>query len=81
MSMRPLIYPLSDLEPIRQAVGSRDELLIDRMVDGYTKLYEVGPESSQAEEFRDRARFFVRGSIARRKGTGRVGWVHPPARS
>jgi hypothetical protein len=82
MSMRPLIYPLSDLEPIRQAVGSRDEVLIDRMVDEYTKHYEVGPESSEAREFRDRARSFVEGRLRHAEEPGE--WdncIHLAARS
>jgi hypothetical protein len=82
MSMRPLIYPLSDLGPIRQAVGSRDEVLVDRMVDEYTKHYEVGPDSSEAKEFRDRARSFVEGRLRGAKEPGE--WdecIHLAARS
>ncbi|HWE35078.1 MAG TPA: hypothetical protein VG406_00790 [Isosphaeraceae bacterium] len=68
--MRPLIYPVSDLEPIRQAVGSRDEVLIHRMVAEYAKHYEVGPESSEAEAFRERARSFVEGRLRDAKEPG-----------
>ena len=63
MSMRPLIYPLSDLEPIRRAVGSRDEALLDGMVDECAKHHGAGPGSSKIEEFRDLARSFVEGKL------------------
>ena len=70
MSMRPLIYPLSSLEPVRAAIGSRDESLVDRMVDAFARHYEVEPESPEARRFRDQARSFVEGKLRDGKEPG-----------
>jgi hypothetical protein len=72
MSMRPAIYPLSAVEPLRQAFGSQDQALINRMVDQYSKYYKLGPASSEVEGFRDRARSFIGGELS--DGDEGVGW-------
>jgi hypothetical protein len=38
MSSRPGIYPIKEIEPIRQALGSGDETLIDRIRETYLRL-------------------------------------------
>jgi hypothetical protein len=61
MSMRPGIYPLSAIEPLRQAFGCHDQALINQMVDQYRTQHKLGPTSSKVGGFRDRARSFVEG--------------------
>lgn len=35
MSMRPLLYPVTSIDPIREVVGSKDAALVERAVDAY----------------------------------------------
>jgi|GEM_PF-5876500 len=50
MSVRPTIYPLIDIEPIRQAIGSGDSSLIERVREAYIRVEE---ERSREDELLD----------------------------
>jgi hypothetical protein len=40
MSVRPNLYAITDIEPIRQALGSRDVSLVDRIKEAYIRVEE-----------------------------------------
>lgn len=73
MSMRPLIYPIKSLDPIRRAMGSRDETFLERMVASYKALRGDTPDA--VEEFRKRAESFLGGEL--RDGQERGWWEYP----
>ena len=57
MSTRPLIYPLSSIEPLRTLVGSNDASLIDAIVDAFMASHREDyggppPDADSIEEIR-----------------------------
>jgi hypothetical protein len=40
MSVRPAIYPINAVEPIRQALGCRDPSLVSRIREAYVRFEE-----------------------------------------
>jgi hypothetical protein len=63
MSTRPLIYPVRTLVPLRQAVGSNDATLIDRMVEGYAALIKRRRPDME-EAIREMGRALVGGQLS-----------------
>ena len=61
MSMRPMIYPVSSLEPIRKAIGSKDSSLVDRIADAYAKLYDREPDPESLDRVRKAGQSLVDG--------------------
>jgi hypothetical protein len=67
-----MIYPIKSLEPIREAMGSRDETLLERIVASYKALRGDTPDA--IEEFRQRAESFLAGEL--RDGKERGEWEY-----
>jgi hypothetical protein len=68
VSMRPMIYPVSAVEPLRRAYGSHDEALINRIVDEESRHEKLEQASSEVDKFRDLARRFVEGRLDDEQG-------------
>src|SRR5271155_3984724 len=68
VSMRPVIYPVSAVEPLRRAFGSHDEALMNRIVDEDSRHEKLDPASSEVDKFRDLARRFVEGRLDDEQG-------------
>ena len=71
--MRPRIYPITALDPIRQAMGSRDDTLLERIVASYKAQRGDSPDA--VEDFRKRAECFVNGELCAGQECG--GWEYP----
>lgn len=71
--MRPLIYPVASLDPIRSALGSRDTAFLERLVAAYQQKRNAGPDAIHA--FRERAESFLNGEL--RDGKERGDWEYP----
>jgi hypothetical protein len=50
MSVRPTIYPITAIEPIRDALGSRDESLVTRIRETYIRLEEEHYREDELDE-------------------------------
>ncbi|MDR3636545.1 MAG: hypothetical protein P4L84_22265 [Isosphaeraceae bacterium] len=72
MSMRPLIYPITSLDPIRRALGSRDTSLLEPLVASFKQLRGDRPDA--IPEFRERAESFLAGEL--RDGQERGEWEY-----
>jgi hypothetical protein len=68
VSMRPVIYPVSAVEPLRRAYGRHDETLINRIVDEDSRHEKLDPASSEVDKLRDQARRFVEGRLDDEQG-------------
>lgn len=72
MSMRPRIYPIESLEPIRRVLGSRDTSLVGPLVASFTQVRGDRPDLIDA--FRERAESFLAGEL--RDGQERGEWEY-----
>ncbi len=72
MSMRPAIYPIKSLEPIRRALGSRDPSLLEPMVASFKQLRGDRPDA--IPEYRERVQSFLDGEL--RDGKERGEWEY-----
>src|SRR4051812_46560142 len=50
MSVRPTIYPITAIEPIRQALGSRDPSLVSRIREAYIRVEEERHREDELDE-------------------------------
>lgn len=50
MSVRPNIYPITAIEPIRQALGSRDSTLVNRIREAYIRIEEERYQEDEIDE-------------------------------
>jgi hypothetical protein len=71
MSLRPMIYPVKTLEPIRNAIGSKDTSLIERMVESYKK--DSGEDPDSIDRVRNAAKSLIAGELRKGKEPGE--WV------
>jgi len=71
MSMRPLIYSVKSLKPIREALGSNDASLLERMIDGYTKLYGGEPDQDSLKRVHEMGQSFLQGDLRGNKELGK----------
>ena len=72
MSLRPRIYPIKSLDPIRRAMGSRDTSLMAPLVASFKQVR--GDQPDAIEEFRERAESFLGGEL--REGQERGEWEY-----
>jgi hypothetical protein len=72
MSMRPQIYPIKSLDPIRHALGSRDTSLLENLTASFKQLR--GDRPDMMPEFRKRVESFLGGEL--RDGKERGEWEY-----
>jgi hypothetical protein len=73
MSMRPRIYAVKSLEPIRRAMGSRDTSLMEPLIASFTQVRHDSPDA--IEGFRERVQSFLGGEL--REGREQGEWEYP----
>lgn len=72
MSMRPRVYPIQSIDPIRQVLGSEDTSLLEPLVASFKQFR--GDQPDAVEEFRERAKSFLEGAL--RDGRERGEWEY-----
>lgn len=72
MSMRPQVYPIKSLDPIRRALGSGDTSLMDPLMAAFKQDRGDSPEA--LEDFRERVESFLGGEL--RDGKERGEWQY-----
>ena len=87
MSVRPTIYPIKDIEPIRRALGSGDETLVERILAAHLWVYKragakkwlrrANPPDEEVESLKHYSEAFVAGRFVRDQEPGEWRRVMP----